>query len=345
MRARNPWLPWILVLGVLAAVMVPVAVLSDSAAAGGPAVRRGTATGFGRTAGGSGLHRVVVTSLADRGAGTLREALAGSHRHVVFAVAGTIRLESPVEVRGREAITLDGSTAPRPGMTLAGHGLTIRRSHDVVVRGIRVRNTVGDNIAVTDDSHRIVVDHCSLANAGDGNLDITENTTDVTVSWTLIGDTRPHGAAIRSKGMLIANFNQAPVTRVSLHHNGWVNVTQRHPQASTAGLVDMRYNLVSGWSSYGMRARQGAYGNLVGNVFRSTAKPEAAAILTPDAGTWHVSGNAGPVGVNIDALDRAAAYPAPSVPTQRTATVRRSVIRGAGVMPRDTIDRWLLSRA
>jgi hypothetical protein len=55
-----------------------------------------------------------VTSLADSGFGTLREALQANHRLIEFVVGGTIALSSPIELRGRSFVTIDGSTAPRP---------------------------------------------------------------------------------------------------------------------------------------------------------------------------------------------------------------------------------------
>src|SRR5687767_3683537 len=79
--------------------------------------------GFGAsTLGGSGKATYRVTSLADSGAGTLRDALAQGNRTIVFDVAGTISVRSSLFVRGGY-VTIDGSTAPAPGITLAHTGL------------------------------------------------------------------------------------------------------------------------------------------------------------------------------------------------------------------------------
>jgi len=318
---------------------------SATAVSGDQQGRSAEGSGFGVTIGGAGGDRVLVTSLADSGPGTLREALSGSHRTVTFAVAGTIRLSTPIQIRGREFVTVNGATAPRPGVTLTGSGIVVRGSRHVVLRGLRIRDTSDDNISVAYGARHVLIEHCSLANAGDGNLDITEGSADVTVAWTLMGDTRQQGSAVRSKGMLIANFNDDPVTRVSLHHNAWISIPQRNPQVSTPGLVDMRNNLIAEWEAYGMRARQGAFGNLIGNVFRSSRKPTAAVIIAPDAGAWHIDTNITQAGVDLSGLSGADAYAVPPVTSERAGSVRRSVKKRAGVLPRDAVDRWLLRRA
>src|SRR6476659_10998443 len=100
-------------------------------AAGAPAARAEQGFGAG-TPGGSGKPVVHVVNLADSGAGSLRDAVSAGNRYVVFDVAGDIPLVSDVFVRGA-FVTVDGSTAPAPGITLRTHGLSIsgdRGAHD-----------------------------------------------------------------------------------------------------------------------------------------------------------------------------------------------------------------------
>src|SRR5439155_6913536 len=60
----------------------------------------GAEGGGSRTVGGRGGKVFVVTSLADSGPGTFREACeAGGPRIVVFNVAGIIRLDRPIHIR------------------------------------------------------------------------------------------------------------------------------------------------------------------------------------------------------------------------------------------------------
>ena len=297
--------------------------------------------GFGSsTPGGNNGAVVEVTSLADSGPGTLREALSrGSNLRIVFKVGGTINLQSRLEIRGRSFITIDGSTAPDPGVTLKGRSLYIRGSHDIIVTHIRVRDSVSDGILVWDGSNNVVIDHCSATNAADENINITEDTHDVTVSWCIIGDTRSNSFALHSKGMLIANFNKPAVTKVSLHHNLFINEFQRSPQVSTAGLFDIRNNVIRDWGAYGIRMRQGAWGNIVNNVFDTNNNPEDAVVLVSDAGPVYIHGNQGPGSRDVDPLSTAASpFPVAPITTDPVAEVESRVLGLAGAFPRDLID-------
>lgn len=87
--------------------------------------------------GGRGGKVVVVTSLADRGPGTLREACQETvgPRIVVFNVAGIIKLNSPIIIEA-PYITIAGQTAPGDGICVAGESFWVN-THDVVVRHMR----------------------------------------------------------------------------------------------------------------------------------------------------------------------------------------------------------------
>ena len=176
--------------------------------------------GFGATTlGGAGTPTVRVTTLADAGKGSLREALRRGNRTIVFEVAGEIALSTHIYVGG-PFVTIDGLSAPPPGITLRGHGLIIRGnrgSHDVIVRGIRVRDSAIDGIQVAYSAYNVVIDRVSVAGASDGNIDITESH-DVTVSWSIVGNNK--------KSMLI----KYRPSRITLHHNLLVGSLERSPQ-------------------------------------------------------------------------------------------------------------------
>jgi hypothetical protein len=119
---------------VVAALLIAVAVTSGVIAVTGLPVPRAAVAwaaaaasryeGFGTTTGGgAGRPRYRVTTLADSGPGSLRDALSLGQRHVVFDVAGDIRLTRPLSVQG-SFVTIDGESAPPPGITLRDHGLS-----------------------------------------------------------------------------------------------------------------------------------------------------------------------------------------------------------------------------
>lgn len=109
----------------------------------------------------------VVTSLADSGPGTLREACeAGGPRVVVFNVAGEIKLKRPINIIA-PYITIAGQTAPGDGIVLTGETMEVD-THDVIIRFMRFRRGAMD-VAHRDDAcggngiGNIIYDHCSAS--------------------------------------------------------------------------------------------------------------------------------------------------------------------------------------
>lgn len=126
------------------------------------------------TPGGRGGKVIVVTSLADSGPGSLREAVeTGGARIIVFNVAGIIRLATPISVRA-PYMTIAGQTAPGDGVCVAGESFNID-THDVIIRHMRFRrgNTyVGnrDDALSGEVVGNVIYDHCSVSWGLDENL-------------------------------------------------------------------------------------------------------------------------------------------------------------------------------
>lgn len=128
------------------------------------------------TPGGRGGKVIVVNSLEDEGAGTLREACeTGGARIVVFNVSGIIRLKSPINVRA-PYITIAGQTAPGDGICVTGESFLID-THDVIIRHMRFRRGAND-VNRRDDAlggnavGNIIIDHCSASWGLDENMSI-----------------------------------------------------------------------------------------------------------------------------------------------------------------------------
>ena len=317
--------------------------------------------GFGAsTPGGSAGSVVHVTTLAESGPGSLREAVAQGNRTIVFDVGGTIQLTSAVFVTGA-FITIDGFSAPPPGITLQGGALVIRGNqgaHDVIVRGIRVRDAPLDGIQIALGAYNVVIDHVSISGAGDGNLDITDSAHDITVSWSILA------APASDKNMLI-KYN---ASRISLHHNLFTESSQRNPTVSTddAGTpatdttMDMRNNVIWNWGfGTGAMLFKGARSNVVANF---TSSPDSEGHIDQNQGvvvcnldcdgdlTAHalghvidnLSGDALHIDMNAEAnvLDP---FPAPAITVQDAYTAAQTVLAEAGVRPLDAFDEQLLT--
>src|ERR1051325_249760 len=137
-----------------------------------PGAEGGGAFSFG----GRGGKVYVVTSLEDRGPGTLREACEqGGARVIVFNVAGIIQLKSPINIRA-PYITIEGQTAPGDGVCIAGESVLID-THDVVIRFMRFRRgatavTRRDDALGGNPVGNIIIDHVSASWGLDENMSI-----------------------------------------------------------------------------------------------------------------------------------------------------------------------------
>jgi pectate lyase len=304
----------------------------------GPAVSLAKYQGFGAsTRGGAGRPVTRVTTLNDTGQGSLREALSGGYRTIVFDVAGEILLHDHLWVQGAY-ITLDGFSAPAPGITLKNYGLVIRGSqgaHDIIVRGMRVRNAAIDGIQISAGAHKVVIDHVSVAGSSDGNLDITESARDVTVSWSILG--------ANAKNILI---KYAP-SRVTLHHNLLASAS-RNPQvrmddsttaqASTT-TVDLRNNLVAHRGGFGVLVWHGPRANIVNNYFADSEN--ALSIIDARA---YVAGNRAPDALHPHHIGtETVPFSAPKVETHDACEAARLVLAAAGLRPLDQVDQEMLA--
>jgi len=252
--------------------------------------------GFGAiTRGGEGKPIYRVTNLKDSGPGSLRDALSQGNRYVVFDVGGTINLTSHeflgnwyyagLWVKGPN-VTIDGTTAPAPGITIVSstlpyvgnsgvEGLAIDHhitgAHDVIIKGIRFRSiTSASATCLGIASYNVVVDHVSTYMCGKNSIDIYGDSVnpvhDITVQWSIIGPNNPsHNIAID------INRNE---WNISLHHNLIIDLTGRMPKISrdqrpiSATTVDMRNNVIWDWNgSRGTTILEGANVNVINNLY------------------------------------------------------------------------------
>ncbi|OGF81861.1 hypothetical protein A2930_01970 [Candidatus Giovannonibacteria bacterium RIFCSPLOWO2_01_FULL_45_34] len=305
--------------------------------------------GFGNASGGAGKNIYRVTNLNDSGTGSLRDAVAQSSRCVIFDVSGVINLSSDISIMG-SFVTIDGFTAPFAGITLNNGGLRIRGgngAHDVIVRGIRVRNAPGDGFNIANGAYKVAVDHVSVSNSGDGNIDITQpGTRDVTVSWSILANAGLDTGG-GEKNMLLADRS----TRMTLHHNLFTKSSSRNPQLSyddttdpvSAKIVDadtsldMRNNVITEGVT---RVRNGGRANIVNNYYFGGSG--SIEILSP--GGAHTSGNVSKSGVNLNIGSIQTALTAPAIATTDAVSAACAVFAGAGVRPLDSIDNGNLSQ-
>jgi autotransporter-associated beta strand protein len=133
------------------------------------------ALGFGANATGGRTGTVYhVTTLADSGPGSFRDAVGTGNRIVVFDVGGYIGLNSAVSVK--KNITIAGQTAPGGGIGFKGGEISFANSSNIICRYIRIRP--GSETASTDDdalslyrAQNVICDHVSLEFGPWNNID------------------------------------------------------------------------------------------------------------------------------------------------------------------------------
>ena len=372
--------------------LLPLLVLSAAIALSGSgrAVAQ-SPEGFGQnTTGGLGKPVVHVTNLLDNTpgqpviAGSIRAAVHGSNRIVVFDVGGIIILNSKLDMRSQSNVTIDGATAPPPGITLRLDQFEIRDSHNIIVRHIRLRDTfdkddITPGFIAYKDCSDIWFDHLSASRISDESIGVFGGSLgegapkDVTVSWSLIFDALHQAGGplppSHGKGLLISGEGNGdanvPLTgdfadRVTVHHNIFSNNPERNPQSSgnvhtpnPMPLVDIRNNIVHNWIDYGTRIRGSSTGNVVKNIYLSSVNPGDALEFIV-AGPVFVAGNVAPPQfpgpVDINTLGTTGTpIPAPAITETDVADLATTLIgdgvtTGAGALPRDAVDANAIAR-
>ncbi|MCP4784744.1 MAG: pectate lyase [Fuerstiella sp.] len=216
------------------------------------------AEGYGRfTQGGRGGDVYIVTNLNDAGKGSLRNGVEdfSGPRTIVFAISGTIELNSKLEIRNSN-LTIAGQTAPGDGICIKHYGLDIRHVNDIIIRYIRVRmgdqnkgTSSGDDCLTIQDSSNIIIDHLSSGWGIDAVQD-TRRIGSFTLQWSIYGetlhDTIHYEGAPHSK---LGSFREC-TGNVSIHHNLLHSSHDRHPSLGGGEttpkntIIDFRNNLI-----------------------------------------------------------------------------------------------------
>ena len=241
------------------------------------------AEGYGRYAlGGRGGSVYYVTSLKDDGSvGTLRDALKGGNRTILFKVSGTIYLNSQLNI-SQSNTTIAGQSAPGDGICIANYTFRVEASN-VIVRYIRCR--LGDVTKYADDAmdgngtspnvtrHDIIVDHCTMSWCIDEAGSFYDNK-NFTMQWCMLSESLFH--SFHPKG----DHGYGGIwggQGASFHHNLLAHHTSRNPRFcgsrytgdSLHEIVDFRNNVIYNWgninSAYGGEA--GNY-NMINNYYK-----------------------------------------------------------------------------
>jgi parallel beta-helix repeat protein len=262
----------------------------------------------------TGMDTYRVTSLSgDSGTGTLRDAVSEDCRHIVFDVAGNIPI-GDLQI-SNSYLTIDGSSAPAPGITLTNVGRLVLEArgdvpvHDIIINNIRAYGEGGsvetNDLWELDGSsgapiHSIVLDHLTMIGSGDGNVDIFGDVHDITLSNSLILD------SIQGQ-----HFSQADGLRerLTIFGNVYARLNERQPRIRyNTRQVDFVGNVIYGWGWFeggaaGMHIDVGG-GTPSANVEANTylyvpglnGSADDALKIDSMGGSWFFEGNTWPDG-------------------------------------------------
>ncbi|MEN9308683.1 MAG: hypothetical protein RL173_2615 [Fibrobacterota bacterium] len=233
--------------------------------------------GFGSaTTGGAGGTVVTVDNIAD-----LKKYASASGKHIIY-IKGTMGDAGSKTSKGGDRITptADKTFLGLPGATIKG-GFDIKVSN-IIIRNLAVWGPGANDIDGNDPIHiegtgakNIWIDHCLVSDGQDGNLDITNAATNVSVTWnkfsyTSLSSNHQYCNLIGSSATKTADT----VIKVTMAWNWWADgVVERMPRVRF-GKVHVINNLVkTNTSNYAVRAGQNANILVEKNAFIKTKNP------------------------------------------------------------------------
>ena len=231
----------------------------------------GFATQNGGTTGGKGKSEVTVDNVTD-----LKD-YAKAGNKIIYVKPGTYM--GPIEVGSN--VTIYGYQGAIIAQPTKGSAMKLSGSTNVIIRNLKFKGVGAhddddeDCLQVNHESKNVWIDHVDVYDGHDGNLDITNASDYVTISWTKFSYTSASTGHQFSN--LIGNSKTKTSDRghlnVTIHHTWWADgVVERMPRVRF-GKVHVANNLFdSKNASYCVRAAIEADIRIERNVFIGVQK-------------------------------------------------------------------------
>jgi len=329
------------------------------------------AEGFGKyTTGGRGGKVYVVSNLNDDGPGSLREAVNKKEtRTIVFAVSGTIALESALKINTGN-VTIAGQSAPGDGICLKNFPMVVS-ADNVIIRYLRFR--LGDGRKQQDDAingvgrNHVMIDHCSMSWATDECASFYRNK-NFTMQWCIISESLNHSVHVKGDHGYGGIWGGEGAT---FHHNLLANHTSRMPRFSGSSttpnspdeLVDFTNNVIYNWASNNTYGGENGKYNVVNNYYKAgpSTRSKNPWMINPTSpvGRFFITGNFmygnelvtkdNWKGVKADYPDSAHAnipFEVKFIPLQKAEQAFDEVLKYAGAsLKRDAVDARIVNEA
>lgn len=284
---------------------------------------------------------------------------------IVFDVAGTITVSCRMQSNINH-VTIDGTTAPYPGIVIStsgGDGLNMENPsvHHIIVKGITTHDCSNDGIAVNDGANNIAIMNCTSYGNHDGNIDVSSDTSQyVTVQYCIIGNNHGHAEGNSGGSLLTGRY-------ISYHHNlcyPYNNPTddgERFPFihrnygiGAVAPLpdADVRNNIIYNWgrqnatgSGFGIGFMYAAFGNAVNNyLYQSTAfevdQGISLSAFSAPTGHAYIAGNVSGNSYNYNTKSDRGEFTIPSqyqLTSESACVAAAKVLAYAGMIQRNPV--------
>ncbi|OSZ80718.1 pectate lyase [Chitinophagaceae bacterium IBVUCB2] len=277
------------------------------------------AEGFGKfTTGGRGGKVYIVSNLNDDGEGSFRKAATAKEpRIIVFAVSGTIHLNSPLAIKGDA--TIAGQTAPGDGICIADYPVGLS-GNNIILRYLRFRlgdknqnkgmvpGSGHDDALSASRRSNIIIDHCSISWSTDECFSVYGGDS-TTLQWNLISEPLNYSYHFEEGDKDFERHGYGGIwggSRLSAHHNLFAHCVNRNPRfngtrlGATQELADYRNNVIYNWGGNNVYGGEAGHYNIVNNYYKygpSTSKNVKFRIVNPSKtedipfGKWYVNGN------------------------------------------------------
>jgi pectate lyase len=278
------------------------------------------AEGYGKyTKGGRGGEVYIVRNLEDGGTGSLREAVSDEQKRIIiFSISGTIRLLSPLEIKGNK--TIAGQTAPGDGICIADYPVRLD-GDQIIIQYLRFRmgdryqglegkipGSGNDDAVGASRKKHIIIDHCSMSWSTDEVCSIYGGDS-TTLQWNIISEPLNYSYHFEAGDTDYQKHGYGGIwggKHFSAHHNLFAHCVSRNPRfnglrlGATEELADYRNNVIYNWGHNSVYGGEGGQYNIVYNYYKygpDTHLGVRSRIANPNRteqlsfGKWFVSGN------------------------------------------------------
>jgi hypothetical protein len=277
------------------------------------------AEGYGKyTTGGRGGKVFIVTNLDDDGEGSFRKAAtANGPRTIVFAVSGTIHLNSTISIKANA--TIAGHTAPGDGICVADKSVQLG-GDNIILRYMRFRlgdkmqrqagqvdGSGGEDAFSGGGKKHIIIDHCTFSWSNDECFSVY-NGDSSTFQWNIISEPLNYSYHFETGDKDWEKHGFGGIwggKHLSAHHNLFAHCNNRNPRFNgnrqgVMEFVDYTNNVIYNWGGNNIYAGEGGNYNIINNYFKygpSTNKNVRYRIVNPGKtetigfGKWYVNGN------------------------------------------------------